>query len=58
MGEEQLGKFGEEEELVTDRRRAYPDLGLDLGEREGQIACHVSALAFTMTDKAHGEAEM
>ena len=32
--------------------------GLDLGEREKQVACHVSALALAMTDEARREAEM
>ena len=27
-------------------------LGLDLGKREKQVACHVSSLALTMTDEA------
>ena len=59
MGEEQLGKLGEEEEEpATERRREYTDLGLDLGKREGQIACHASALALAMTDEARREAEM
>ena len=60
MGEELLGKLGEkedeEEEPATEQRIKYTDLGLDLGEREEQVACHTSALA--MTDDACGEAEM
>ena len=39
-----------------DQRREYTDLWLDLGEREEQVVCHVSALA--MTDEARREAEM
>ena len=46
MGEEQYEKLGEEEEEpATEQRREYTDLGLDLGEREEQVACHGSALA-------------
>ena len=56
LGEEQLGKLGEEEGPATERRREYTDLGLDLGERKEEVACHTSALA--MTDKARREAEM
>ena len=67
LGEEQLGKLGkeqdEEEELDEEgepaigRRREYTDLGLDLGEREEQVACHAAALALAMTDEARREAE-
>ena len=50
LWENSLGKLGEgkdeEEEPATERRREYTDLGLDLGEREEQVACHASALAF------------
>ena len=54
-----VGKLGEEEEEpATKRRREYTDLGIDLGEREEQIVCHVSALALAMTDEARREAEM
>ena len=60
MGEEQLGKLGEEEheegEPAIQRRREYTVLRLDLCEREEQVVCHVSALA--MTDEARREAEM
>ena len=45
-----VGKLEEEEEPATERRREYTNLGLDLGEREEQVACHASALA--MTDEA------
>ena len=45
---EQLGKLGE---LATEQRERT-DLGFDLGEREEQVACHVSALALAMTDEA------
>ena len=59
---EQLGKLGEEddekEEPATKRRREYTDLGFDLGEREEQVACHVSALVLAMTDETRREAEM
>ena len=62
LGEEQLRKLGEEEdeeeEPAIERRRGYTDLGLDLGEREEQVACHSSALALVMTDEACREAEM
>ena len=62
LGEEQLGKLGEEEdeeeEPETERRRKYTDLGLDLGEREEQAACHVSVLALAITDEARWDAEM
>ena len=43
---------------AIERRRECTDLGLDLGEREEQIICHVSALALAMTDEARREAEM
>ena len=46
----------EKEELETERKKEYTGLGLDLGEREEQIACHASALA--MTDEACRKAEM
>ena len=58
LGEEKLGKLGEEEEPATERRREYRDLGLDLGEKEEQVVCHASALALVMTDEARREAEM
>ena len=62
LREEQLGKLGEKEDEeeypATEQRTEYTDLGLELGEREKQIACHASALALAMTDKAHREAEM
>ena len=55
-------KLGEEEdeegEPAIERRREYTDLGLDLGKREEQVVCHVSALTLAMTDKACREAEM
>ena len=57
-----MGKLGEEEdeegEPATERRSEYTDLGLDLGEREEQVACHASALVLAMNDKARREAEM
>ena len=49
----ELGK--KEEESATDRRREYADLGLNLSEREEQVACHT--LALTITDKARREVE-
>ena len=59
LGEEQLGKLGDEEgEPAIERRRECTDLGLDLGEREEQVVCHASALALSMTDEARREAEM
>ena len=57
-----MGKLGEEEdeegEQAIERRRECTDLGLDLGEREEQVACHASALDLAMTDEARREAEM
>ena len=54
-----IGKLGEEEEKpVTEQRREYTSLGLDLSEREEQVACHASALALAMTDQARGKAKM
>ena len=60
LGEEQLGKLGEEEDdPALERRRECTDLGLDLGEREEQVVCHASALlALAITDGARREAEM
>ena len=59
LGEELLGKLGEEEgELAIQQRREYTVLGLDLGEKEDQVICYVSALALAMTDEARQEAEM
>ena len=53
LGEKQLGKLvDEEEEPVTQEMREYTYFGLDLGEREEQVACHASALALVMTDEA------
>ena len=50
-GKRQLWKLGEEkDESVIERRGECTDLGLHLGEREKQVACHASALA--MTDEA------
>ena len=46
----------EEDEPATKRSKEYTDLGLDLGEREEQVACYASALA--MKHKARREAEM
>ena len=56
--EEQLGKLGEEEVSVTERRREYTDLGLDLGEKEKQVVFHASALVLAMTDEARREAKI
>ena len=56
---QQLGKLREEEEEpATEWSREYTDLGLDLGEREEQVACHASALALAMIDEARQEAEV
>ena len=53
MGEEQLGKLGEEEEeRATQQRREYTNLGLGFGKREEQVACHASVSALAMTDEA------
>ena len=41
---------------MTEQRREYTDLGLNLGEREEQVACHASALA--MTDEVCQEMEV
>ena len=58
-GKGTVGMLGEEEEEpATEQRREYTDLGLDLGEREEQVACRASALAMAMTDEARREAEM
>ena len=43
---------------MTERRREYTNLGLDLGKREKQVVCHASALALEMTNEARREAEM
>ena len=44
---------------ASDRtKERVTDLGLDLGEREEQVACHATALALAMTDEARQEAEM
>ena len=40
------------------KEREWTDLGLDLGEREEQAACHASALALAMTDEACRQSEM
>ena len=57
-----MGKLGEkedeEDEPAIERRREYTDFVLDLGERDEQVVCHVSALALAMTDEARREAEM
>ena len=45
-------------EPATERRRGYTVFELDLGEREEQVVCHVSALALAMTDEARREAEI
>ena len=61
-GRRTVGKLGdredEKEEPATERRRECTDLALDLGEREGQVACHASALALALTDEARREAQM
>ena len=43
---------------MTEQRREYTDLGLDLGEREEHVFCHATALPLAMTDEAHQGAEM
>ena len=62
LGEEQLGKLGEEEdekgEPATEPRSECTDLRLDLGEREEQVVRRAPALVPAMTDEAHREAEM
>ena len=51
-----MGKLGEEEDEeekpATEQGRECTNLGLDLGEREEQVTCYVSALALAMTDEA------
>ena len=60
LGRGTVGKLGEEEdeekEPATERRKEYTDLGLNLGEKDEQVACCASALA--MTDETCWEAEM
>ena len=51
------GGEDDDKEPATERREEYTNLGLDLGEREEQVACHASALALTMTDEAYREVE-
>ena len=58
---EQLERLEEEEdkeEPETKRRKEYTDLGLDLGERESQVACHFSGLALAMTDEIFRKEKM
>ena len=43
---------------MTERRKEYTVLGLDLGERKEQVVGHVSALALAMTDEARREEEV
>ena len=51
LGEEQFGKFGEqEEEPVTEQRREYTDIGSDFRERDKLVACYASALVLEMKD--------
>ena len=61
MGEEQFEKLGEKkdekEELAIERKREYTDLGLDLNEREEQVACHALIFALAITKKARREAD-
>ena len=56
LGEEQLGKLGEEDEPAIERRRECTDFGLDLGEREEQVVCRAFAMA--ITDEARREVEI
>ena len=37
---------------TIEQNKECTDLGLDLGEREEQVVCHVSALALAITDEA------
>ena len=41
LGEEEEDEEGEP---AIEQRREYTHLGLDLGERENQVVCHVLAL--------------
>ena len=51
LGEEQFGKFGEqEEEPVTEQRREYTDIRSDFRERDELVACYASALVLEMKD--------
>ena len=43
---------------MTEQRREYTDLGLHLGKREEQVACHALALALAMINEERREAEM
>ena len=43
---------------MTEKRKEQTNLGLDLSEREEQVACHASALALAKTEEACREAEM
>ena len=46
-----MGKLEEEEnEPLTERRREYSHFGLDLGEREEQVACYASCLSLDFGD--------
>ena len=57
-----LGKLvveeDDKEEPAKERRGKYTNLGLDLGERKKQVACHASAMALTMTDEVCREVEI
>ena len=48
----------EEKESTTEQRKKYTDLGLDLGEREEQVACYTTSLGLAMTDETYRKAEM
>ena len=60
--EEQLEKLrketDEEEKTATEQRKKYTDLGLELRERDEQVACYTSVLDLAMRDEACQEAEM
>ena len=47
-----------EEKPTTEQKREYTDLGINLGEKEEQVACHASALTLVITDEACWEAEI
>ena len=60
--EEELKKLreetDEEEKTATEQRKKYTDLGLELRDRDEQVACHTSVLDLAMRDEACQEAEM
>ena len=62
LGEEQVGKSGEEEDQekkpATERKRDYTDLELGLRERDEHVACYASVFGLAMENDACREAEM